>query len=259
MNIDKNVIEKAKLWCKIMAKETQALNSRKAGAKKAPSKLFIVVPAYNEEAMIGKTLSELKKAGYKNIVVVDDGSIDMTYEIAKEHNAFVCRHIINRGLGGALGTGIKAALKLGAEIIVTFDADGQHSVNDIAKLIKPIAEKKADVVIGSRLRNPKGMPLIRRIGNWGFNLITYILFGVWTTDSQSGLRAFSRKAAQKIKIKTNRMEVSSEIIKEIGEKKLRMKEVPIKAIYTEYSLQHGQSSLNALNILLKLILKRLMK
>jgi UDP-N-acetylglucosamine---dolichyl-phosphate N-acetylglucosaminyltransferase len=220
---------------------------------------FIVIPAYNEAASIGRVLKGLKKAGYSDIIVVDDGSKDRTYEIAQKEGVNVYRHIVNRGLGGALGTGIKAAIAHGADIIVTFDADGQHDVADLKKLVKPIFGRNADAVIGSRLINPKGMPLVRRIGNWGFNFITYILFGVWTTDSQSGLRAFSRKAAQKINIKSNRMEVSSEIISEIGRNRLRFTEVPIKAIYTDYSLAHGQSNLNAIRILGKLVLRKLMR
>ena len=219
----------------------------------------MVIPAFNEEKSVGKVIASLRKANYKNILVVDDGSGDKTFEVAQKAGAHVAQHVINRGLGGALGTGIQAAIQLGADYIITFDADGQHAVQDIEKIMKPLRAKKADVVVGSRLINPKGMPVHRRVGNWGLNVITYSLFGVWTTDSQSGLRGFSRKAAQKINISTNRMEVSSEIIKEIGRNKLRFKEVPIKAIYTDYSMERGQSSMNAFRILFKLLLKKVMK
>jgi len=222
-------------------------------------KIFIVMPAFNEEKMVGKVIKALMKRGYKNIVVVDDGSTDNTTKIAKKEGALVIGHPINRGLGAALGTGIETALQNKADIIVTFDSDGQHHPDDIKRIIKPIIDNKADAVIGTRLKNSKGMPIIRKIGNWGFNIITYLLFGVWTTDSQSGFRAFNKKAASRIEIKTNKMEVSSEIIKEIGHKKLRYGEVPIKAIYTDYSITHGQSSLNAFRILAKLILRKLMR
>ncbi|MBN2457557.1 glycosyltransferase family 2 protein [Candidatus Woesearchaeota archaeon] len=228
-------------------------------SEKAQKSLAIVMPAYNEEKVIGKTIASLKKHGYTKIIVIDDGSADRTRAVAEKAGAIVFSHPINRGLGGALGTGIAAALDSDAEIIVTFDSDGQHDPTDIKRLIRPILARKADVVIGSRLKNPKGMPVIRRIGNWGFNIITYMLFGVWTTDSQSGLRAFSRSAAEKIEIKTNRMEVSSEIIKEIGRTRLRFTEVPIRAIYTDYSKRHGQSSWNAFRILAKLVLRKLMR
>ena len=225
-----------------------------------PDNLFVVIPAYNEEKSIVKVIIKLKKAGYTNIVVVDDGSKDKTYQLAKEQNVFVYKHLINRGLGGALSTGIKAALSHNADIILTYDADNQHLPEMIPKVIKPILQKKADFVIGSRLiGNQRHMPLIRKIGNFGLNIITYILFNVWTTDSQSGLRCFTRNAAKKINLRTNRMEVSSEFIKEIGRNKLRLKEVPIKAIYTDYSQIKGQSSLNGFRILFKLILRKLMR
>lgn len=204
-------------------------------------KTFIVVPAYNEARMIQGVLRQLKKAGFKNIVVVDDGSRDATGSLAKSEGVFVVEHLINRGLGATLGTGIQAALRLGADIIVTFDADGQHAVKDIPKMIAPLFAKKVDIVLGSRLMNPEGMPFMRRCFNWVANLITFVLFDIWVTDSQSGLRAFSRKTAERIEIQTNRMEVSSEFIREIVRKKLRLKEVPIQAIYTDYSLSKGQS------------------
>jgi UDP-N-acetylglucosamine---dolichyl-phosphate N-acetylglucosaminyltransferase len=235
------------------------LRNQDKSVEKIRKSVFIVMPAFNEEKVIAKTIRGLQLNGYCNIIVVDDGSSDSTSELAKKQGATVLRHAINRGLGGALGTGIHAAIKEGAEIIVTFDADGQHDSLDIEKLIRPIIDNRADVVIGSRLLNPKGMPFSRRIGNWGFNFITYLLFSVWTTDSQSGLRAFTRRAAQKIHIRANRMEVSSEIIKEIGRNRLRFTEVLVRAIYTDYSIAHGQSSWNAFRILAKLILRRLMR
>jgi len=220
---------------------------------------YIVIPAYNEEKSVGRVIKSVQKQGFNDIIVIDDGSNDNTSRVAKKAGAIVYRHPVNRGLGGALGTGISAALMHGADIIVTFDADGQHDAREIRKVVQPIISRKADAVVGSRLINPKGMPIIRKIGNWGFNIITYALFGVWTTDSQSGFRAFSRKAAMKLEIKSNRMEVSSEIIKEIGKKKIRFAEVPIKAIYTDYSLKRGQSNINGVRILGKLVLRRMMR
>ncbi|MCD6464246.1 glycosyltransferase family 2 protein [Candidatus Woesearchaeota archaeon] len=224
----------------------------------AEKNVWIVIPAFNEEATIKQVIKSLKKHGWRNIIVVDDGSVDNTPSIAEREDVIVLKHIINRGLGAALGTGIKAALDLGADIIVTFDADLQHKPEDVERLIKPIIQGRADVVIGSRFLNKeylKGMPLSKKIGNIGLNIITYLLFGAKTSDSQSGMRAFSRKAAQTISIKTNRMEVSSEIIAEVARKKLKKAEIPIKAIY----LRKGQSVWDGFKILGKLILKRLME
>ncbi|MBW3017370.1 glycosyltransferase family 2 protein [Candidatus Woesearchaeota archaeon] len=227
--------------------------------KKGKAKLFIVIPAYNEERTLGKVIDDLKIEGYNNIVVVDDGSKDRTSDIADKKGVYLFRHMINRGLGGALGTGLDAAYHLGADIAVTFDADGQHFVGDIKNMVAPILKGKADVVIGSRMINPKGMTLVRRIGNWGLNFVTYLLFGFWTTDSQSGMRAFDRKSLYKIETKTSRMEVSSEFFKEFRRHRLRLAEVPIKVIYTEYSMAKGQSSWNAFKIVTKLVIRKIMR
>ncbi|MGB9749130.1 MAG: glycosyltransferase family 2 protein [Candidatus Woesearchaeota archaeon] len=231
--------------------------------KKTKPRIFIVVPAYNEKKSITKVLKSLKSKGYNNIIVVDDGSRDKTYSLAKREHVVVLKHRINRGLGGALNTGITAALKLGADIIVTFDADGQHSVYDIPKMTEPIIRGEADFVVGSRFLNEplfahkKLIVKIRRLGIFVLNILTFMLYGIRTTDSQSGFRAFSREAASKIKITANRMEVSSEFFREVKESNLRYKEAPIRTIYTEYSLKKGQRLLNGFKIILKLIFRKI--
>ncbi|WP_456472529.1 glycosyltransferase family 2 protein [Methanocaldococcus sp.] len=223
--------------------------------------IFIVIPAYNEEKMIKNTIRGLKKKGYNNIIVVDDGSQDKTYEKAKEEDVIVCRHIINRGLGGALGTGIKCSLLYKPKVIVTFDADGQHSPDDVEKVVKPISEGY-DFVVGSRLMDKnelKNMPLVKRIGNFGLNLITFLLGGYLISDSQSGLRAFSYEAAKKIveELKSDRYEVSSEFLIIAKRNKFKVKEVPIKTIYTEYSMSRGTNVITGIKIFLKLLLQKL--
>ncbi len=222
------------------------------------SQIGLVIPAFNEGKVIGAVLENLKKNGYDNIIVIDDGSSDNTYEIAKNAGVNVLQHSINRGLGGALGTGLAAGVRKGYDVVITFDADGQHAVADIERVAAPILQGKYDVVIGSRLKNHDGMPWYRVMMNMVGNFITYALFGIWCSDTQSGLRAFSLDAARQIQIRTNRMEVSSEIIREIGRRNLNMKEVPIKAIYTDYSLSKGQSLFTGVKTLFKLILHRLM-
>jgi glycosyltransferase involved in cell wall biosynthesis len=219
--------------------------------------VIIVVPAYNEERTIVEVIRGLKTRGFSRIIVVDDGSTDRTECLAVQERVIFLRHIINRGLGGALGTGIKAALQYQPQAIVTFDADGQHDPDDLRALLKPIQDGSADVVIGSRIRRPGHIPFSRQVAHWIANLVTYILFGARTTDSQSGLRAFSRLAAEQIHIGTSGMEVSSEIIAETVRNRLRWKEVPIKAIYTEYSLSKGQSFQVGLQTLGKLILAKM--
>lgn len=221
-------------------------------------RITAIIPAYNEEKHIGRVIQGVKRH-VDSIIVVDDGSQDKTYEEARQSGAKVYRHLINRGLGGALGTGIKAALMEETDVFITLDADGQHNPDEIPELLKPIIEDKADIVIGSRFLKIQPMPLFRRTGNYFFNLFTFFLFGAWSTDSQSGLRAFNKKTAEKLEIASSGMEISSEIIKEIKLYKLRLKEVPIKAIYTPYSLSKGQGFIVGLKTLIKLLFLKLTK
>lgn len=224
-------------------------------------RMMILIPAYNEEPMIGVVIQTLPKKlpGVRKIlhVVVDDGSIDRTAGIAKQHGATVLRHIINRGLGGALGTGLRFANDCNIDILVTMDADGQHLARDIPRLIEPIIKKRSDVVIGSRLYGRSNMPLMRKLVNILSNIATWFFFGVWTSDSQSGLRAFSKRAIKRIRIRTQRMEVSSELFREIRRNRLKKAEIPIEAIYTTYSTTKGQPIANASNVITKLFLRSL--
>jgi glycosyltransferase involved in cell wall biosynthesis len=215
-------------------------------------KLFVVIPAYNEEGTISQVIKEVRKYT-ENVIVIDDGSKDRTAQLAKKQKAIVYCHLINRGLGGALATGIEVALKKKADIILTFDADGQHQAEDIPRLVKPIIESEADIVIGSRFLEKNKIPFNRKIANFIGNIITFILFGLWVSDSQSGLRCFNKKAAKTLKIETSSMEVSSEIIKEIKRHHLRLKEIPVKAIYTDYSLSKGQNFILGMKTMIKLI------
>lgn len=222
-------------------------------------KLLIILPAYNEEEKIGEVLKDIPRRikGISEIekLVIDDGSTDKTSEIALKSKATVLKHVINRGLGGAIGTGFEFARNDKADIVVTFDSDGQHRPQDIEPLIKPILDKKADVVIGSRFIKLKEMPPDRMLINLLSNIATFLLFGIYTSDSQSGLRAFNKNAISKIDIKTQRMEVSSEIFKEIKRNNLKFTEIPIQAIYTEYSRRKGQKNTNAIPTFYKLFLR----
>ncbi len=199
--------------------------------------MWIVLPAYNEEKVIQDTLREIQSVGYKNIIVVDDGSRDQTYERAKEMPGIVVlKHKLNRGKGAATKTGIEAAKLLGAGIIVTMDSDGQHNPADIARLIEPIEKNHCDVVLGTRLKNPAGMPWYKICANHIGNAITWYFYGLWVSDSQSGFRAYSRHASELINTKTDRYEYDSEVIREIYIYKLKYREVPIEVRYTEYSM-----------------------
>ena len=218
--------------------------------------IYVILPAYNEEKTLDGVMGELVDLGV-NLMVVDDGSTDNTYWVAsgfvKRYPSQVSlyRHPINRGLGGALRTGIKAALSHNADIIVTFDADGQHHSPDIIPLCLPLINGEADVVIGKR--NFQEMPFRKKFGNVVMNIITLIFYGRDVEDSQSGLRAFNNEAAGSMELHSRDYGISSEIIGEVQRKKLRLVEVPITTIYTDYSLSKGTNTKVGLKILAKLI------
>lgn len=188
--------------------------------------------------------------------MIDDGSNDQTGNIASKQGALVVRHPINRGLGGALGTGLYWAKTHDIEYAVTFDADGQHDPADIKKILQPLYEKQADVVIGSRTQESwKQIPFDRKIIITASNVLTWWFFGLRSSDSLSGFRGFNRMAIEKISIRTDQMEVSNEFFSEINRNKLLLKEVPIRVIYTDYSRLKGQQNSNAIDVGVKLLLR----
>ncbi len=219
--------------------------------------VWIVIAAYNEEHSIGSVVKELVRAGYKNVVVVDDGSDDDTSRMAKQHTKNVLRHVVNRGQGASLRTGIEYALKQDADVVVTFDADGQHRVEDIPALIAPVQNGDVDVALGSRfLKNGSNVPFFRKIALKGGVFLVWLFYGIRLTDVHNGFRALSRRAAHKIEITMDRMEHASEILAEIKKNNLRYIEIPVVIRYTKYSMEHGQSTLNALKIFYKMLLHK---
>lgn len=225
-----------------------------------PKLLTIIIPAFNEQKTLPGVLKlipkKIKHVSKIQIVVIDDGSVDLTSKVAV-NRAFVVRHIINRGLGAAITTGFRIAKKNKSDCAVTIDADGQHDPKYIPLFVDKVINEKFDVVVGSRLLSKKnsGMPLTRKFVNRMANIITWIITGFWTTDSQSGFRAFSKKAIENINLTTQRMEVSSEVFREIKKNNFKYCEVPIKSIYTDYSLKKGQSIFNAPNVFFKLLIR----
>ena len=213
------------------------------------NQIFFVIPAYNESFVISSVVRAVQKL-CSNIIVVDDGSDDDTFSEAKSAGAEVLRHIVNRGQGAALATGVLYSLSKGAEIIVTFDADGQHDPSQINELIEPILQKKTDVVLGSRFLDSKlktqnlhnVIPFTRLIILKLALLHQWFFTGLKVTDTHCGLRAFSRKAAEKITITQDRMAHASEILEEIARHRLSFIEVPVRVRYTAYSLEKGQRS-----------------
>lgn len=221
--------------------------------------LWIVVPAFNEGSIIGEVVAGVR-ATYRHVVVVDDRSRDDTGDAAFRAGAVVLRHPINLGQGAALETGMRYALSQGAECIVTFDADGQHRVEDIAALVSRQQETGADVVIGSRfLGAAQDIPRLRRLVLKLAVLFTQLTSGVRMSDAHNGFRLLTRRAAELIRIRQNRMAHASEIIEQIRAMGLSVAEAPVTILYTEYSLRKGQRLSNAVNVVWELLLARLNK
>ncbi|PIZ00275.1 glycosyltransferase family 2 protein [bacterium (Candidatus Howlettbacteria) CG_4_10_14_0_8_um_filter_40_9] len=217
--------------------------------------IFIVIPVYNEGSIVGSVIDEIKKAGYEKIILVDDGSKDNTLEVQEKEIVFL-RHYINRGKGAATKTGFEAVKLLGAKILVTMDGDGQHDAGDIEKLVRPIVEEECDVVLGTRKFTVGEVPRIKILYNFVGNFFTWFFYGLWVTDSQSGFRAYSKKAIDVIDTKTDRYEYDSEVIREIKKYNLKFKEIPIKVRYTTYSKSKAskQGFLNGIKTVFKMLI-----
>ena len=216
-------------------------------------KVIAVIPAYNESAMIKDVITSVRPHVHE-VVVVDDGSKDDTFFQARQAGIVVARHLINRGQGAALQTGMEIALLRGADIIVHFDSDGQHPAHQISQLLKPIRNNSADIVLGSRfLDQTSNVPSMRRLILRMGAIFTRIMSGLNITDPHSGFRALNRKAASKIILRQDRMAHASELLQLVSRHGLRYQEVPVTIRYTDYSMAKGQSSWNAIKIVIDLI------
>ena len=215
-------------------------------------KVFVVVPAHNEEQVLGQVLDELAEAcPSAPVVVVDDCSTDATYHVAECRPVHLLRHVANLGQGAALKTGIDHALAQGAEIIVTFDADGQMVADEIPSIVAPVASGDYDVAFGTRFGSiaPVGMTRLRRITLLSARTFTRLTTRLPFTDAHNGFRALNRKAAEVIVFTQDRMAHASEIAREVVRLDLRWTEVPVTIRYTEYSKKKGQTLLSAFDIL----------
>jgi len=226
-------------------------------------RVAIVIPAYNEASVIGGVIRSIKsKANPRiklDVVVVNDGSIDETARKATSAGAVVIDHILNSGAGGATSTGLRYAQLHNYDIVATMDADGQHSAKDVMNGVEKLRSSKYDLLIGSRLIDSKGMSRTKVFGNKSLSFITFLLFGIRVTDSQSGMRIFSRSAIEKLRWKATGYEFCSEMLWRASQLKLAVSEYPIEAIYTDYSISKGQNNWNAFNILKSLIKQRLVE
>ncbi|HEY3273781.1 MAG TPA: glycosyltransferase family 2 protein [Methanocella sp.] len=225
------------------------------GGGQEPMKILVAVPAYNEEVAIGSVvLRSLKYAD--EVMVIDDGSADNTAEVAALAGAKVVKHEKNGGYGAAIRTCFDNARKAKVDIMIIIDADGQHSPDDIPKMVEEMVSAKSDIVIGSRFvdgneKNQK-IPAYRKFGMKVLDTATVAGSGLNISDSQSGFRAYSKKAIDRIRIGEGGMGAGSEILIEAADQNLKISEVPIKVRYdlkgtsSKNPVAHGLSVLNSI-------------
>lgn len=218
-------------------------------------RVICVIPAFNEEDVIHDVVKSAKRY-CDRVIVVDDGSSDKTAELARKGGAIVVRHPFNLGVGISISTGVSIALSENADVIVTMDADGQHKPDDMPKLIEPIKNKKADLVIGSRfLSGAREMPILRRLGNKMLSALISLYTGVKITDSQSGFRAFSRDLARRISTSSIDYRWASELLISALINGFRVVEVPITPIYVR-GRRKGAGFFDAIKIALFILRSR---
>ena len=220
---------------------------------KGGNNVFVIIPAFNETTHIRKIIEKAKEHS-NNIIVVDDGSRDETYRIAKDSGVTVLRHIINLGKGAALKTGCDYAYMQGAGIFVVMDADGQHEPEEIPNFVKSVKEN--DVIFGYRVQKQK-MPFERRLANTAIDIAIRSLFNINVKDTQSGFRAFTRDAYKKLRWESSDYCVETEMIANTGKHKLKYGQIPISTIYVDKYKGAGVS--DAFKITINLLKWRLVK
>ncbi|BBZ30638.1 transferase [Mycolicibacterium madagascariense] len=222
---------------------------------------WIVIPAFNEATVISDVVADVTSV-FANVVVVDDGSRDDTADRAWRAGAHVVRHPVNLGQGAAIQTGVEyARSRPGAAVFATFDADGQHRVQDVVRMIKRLVTEDLDIVVGTRFAEsaPVGMPVLRRLL---FPLIAKLSPAsrrLGLTDAHNGLRVFNRTVADGLNLTMNGMAHASEIVAEIVEHGWRVAEEPVEILYTDYSMSKGQPLVNGVNIVFDGLLRKRMR
>jgi polyprenyl-phospho-N-acetylgalactosaminyl synthase len=213
---------------------------------------WVVVPVYNEGTVVADVIEEIVET-FPNIVCVDDGSRDDSAERIAGTAAHLVRHPINLGQGASLQTGIDYALRRGAEYLVTFDADGQHSVTDAEHMVDIARGGDVDVVLGSRfLETVDDIPALKKLVLRTVAALSPSSRKLKLTDAHNGLRVLTRRTAEDMRISMNGMAHASEIVASLARGNLRVKEVPVTIRYTDYSRAKGQSLFNGVNILFDL-------
>lgn len=221
------------------------------GTEPQYSGVWVVIPAFNEAAVIAEVIADVRSV-FEHIVCVDDGSADDTGEIAWRAGAHLVRHPINLGQGAAIQTGVEYARKQpGAQLFATFDADGQHRVKDLAAMVDRLRAGDVDVVIGTRFGTQQVArpPFLKRIVLRTAARLSRRGRRLGLTDTNNGLRVFNNKVADGLNITMSGMSHANEFIMLIDENHWRVAEEPIEVLYTEYSRSKGQPLLNGVNII----------
>jgi glycosyltransferase involved in cell wall biosynthesis len=218
--------------------------------------VWVVVPVFNEEQVIGGVVRGLRTA-FDNVVCVDDGSADGSAAAARAAGAVVVRHALNLGQGASLQTGISYALSdPGMRCVVTFDADGQHQVDEAEAMARRVLDGEADAVFGSRFLDDRTKPgLVKRLVLKAAVLYSNATTGMHLTDAHNGLRALSRAVCEQVDLHQNRMAHASELVHQVSKADAKVVEQPVHILYTDYSRSKGQSVLNSVNILAELLFK----
>ena len=222
--------------------------------------IFVIIPCYNEAAVIRNTVIEVLRHGY-NVVIIDDSSKDNSKNELKGLPVYYLRHRVNLGQGAALQTGIDFALKKGAKYFVTFDADGQHDSDDIPGMVMLLEKEKADIVFGSRFL-PGAKTNVSRSRSFALNLgryINYFTSGILLSDSFNGMRIFSKPAAEKIKLTENRMSHPVQLLMLTAAGKLKYAEYPVAIHYSDYSKKKGLKNKDGIKILIEILLYKIFR
>lgn len=217
---------------------------------------WVIIPVYNESAVVAQVVEDLRRV-FPNVVCVDDGSTDGSAQQIARTGAHLVRHPINMGQGAALQTGLSYALnRRGGQFFVTFDADGQHRVDDAARMVALARAESIDVVLGSRFLDKESrVPLLKRIVLGVVVLLSPATRRMGLTDAHNGLRVFNRAVAERLRIKMNDMAHASEIVALLARGTWTVREVPVTIRYTDYSRSKGQSLINGINILFDLTVR----
>lgn len=203
--------------------------------------IHVVLPAFNEATALPEVIRDIRFAGFENILIVDDGSKDMTSEVAKSMKVHSLKHPINMGAGAAVQTGLELAKSKNWKYVALMDADGQHQPEDILLLKQKMEETGCDIVVGSRfMAKENDMPRIRQFYNFLANRLTNLFAARNYSDSQSGLRLLNRQAIETIELEINGFGFCSEMLIKAERRGLSVEEIPTSVIYTAYSLRKGQ-------------------